>query len=142
MPNDEVGVELEWKEGLRFEGRSETGAVTSIDGQGSLSPTPVLLFLEAVGSCSAADVVEILRKGNQEIESLEVSVSGRRRGDPPRRFTTLRFEYRIAGNVERAKAERAVDLSLEKYCSVFHTLRRDLDVSTEVHLSAERRAPS
>lgn len=127
-------VTLRWSEGMRFEARTGEGAVTSIDGEGTLSPSPVELLLESVGACSAIDVVEILGKGRHPVEALEVEVEGTRREEPPRRFTDLRLLFRIRGDVPRAAAERAVGLSLETYCSVFHTLREDLAVETEIRL--------
>lgn len=127
-------VTVTWKEAMRFEAETADGAVTSIDGEGGLSPSPVLLLLESLGSCAGIDVVEILRKGRHHVEGLTVELEGRRRSDPPRHFTHVDLRFRIRGDVKRAAAERAVDLSLERYCSVFHTLRKDLAVETEVLL--------
>ena len=134
MSEDVRRVSLSWSEGTRFEARNGRGAVTSLDGEGTLSPSPMELLLESVGGCSGIDVVEILRKGRHDVEGLEVEVEGRRRSEPPRRYTDLRFVFRIRGEVPRSAAERAVELSLGKYCSVFHTLRGDLEVATEVRL--------
>lgn len=134
MTQETLAVELAWNEGLRFEGHTEEGAVTSIDGEGGLSPSPMLLFLEALGSCTGADVVEILRKGRQEPDGLEVEVSGTRREEPPRRYVRLELRVRVRGDVDRGKAERAVELSLEKYCSVFHTLDPELRRNTDVRV--------
>jgi len=74
------------------------------------------LLLEAIASCAAADVVDILRKGRQEIEALK----------------RLDLKFKIRGPVDETKARRAVDLSLEKYCSVFHSLRMDISLDTSV----------
>lgn len=134
MSEDVRRVALSWSEGMRFEARTGGGAVTSIDGEGGLSPSPMELLLASVGGCSGIDVVEILRKGRHEVEALEVEVEGTRRSEAPRAYTDLRFLFRIEGEVPRSAAERAVELSLEKYCSVFHTLREDLEVETEVRL--------
>lgn len=130
-------VTLAWKEGMRFEARSEGGAVTTVDGEGRLSPSPVELLLESLGACAGIDVVEILRKGRHPADAVEVEVTGRRRPDPPRRYTGLELVFRIGGDVPREAAERAVELSLETYCSVFHTLADDLSVSTAVELTSE-----
>lgn len=130
-------VTLRWREGGRLEAETDSGAVTTVDGQGGASPSPMLLLLEAVGSCSAIDVVEILTKGRQPPAGLEVQVLGERRDEPPRRYTALRLLYTIRGDVERARAERAVSLSLEKYCSVFHSLDPDLRDATDVEIRIE-----
>lgn len=134
MAGEEQQVSVTWTEGMRFEGRTPEGAVTTLDGEGGLSPTPTRLLLESLGGCAGIDVVEILRKGRQEVVGLTVEVSGVRRSETPRHFTRLALRFRIEGDVDRKAAERAVDLSLERYCSVFHTLRKDLAVETEVEL--------
>lgn len=125
---------LRWSEGMRFEARNGKGAVTSIDGEGTLSPSPMELLLASLGGCSGIDVVEILRKGRHDVEAVGVEVEGTRRPEPPRRYTDLRLVFRVRGDVPRRAAERAVELSLGTYCSVFHTLRDDLEVETEVRL--------
>ncbi len=66
--------------------------------------------------------------------ALSLDVSADRKPDPPRFVTKLYMAFRIEGDVSEAKAQRAVDLSLEKYCSVFHTLRKDLQVDVEVEV--------
>ena len=129
-------VTLTWSEAMRFEGRTSGGAVTSLDGEGSLSPSPTQLLLESLGGCAGIDVVEILRKGRQGLEGVAVEVEGTRRKETPRRFTRIVLRFVIRGDVDRSAAERAVDLSLERYCSVFHTLRKDLAVETEVVLES------
>lgn len=130
-------VTLSWKEGMSFEARTDGGAVTTIDGEGRLSPSPVELLLESLGSCAGIDVVEILRKGRHAVEALEVEVEGRRREAPPRRFTDVGLRFRIRGEVPRKAAERAVELSLERYCSVYHTLADDLAVETRLELAGD-----
>lgn len=132
--SDPVRVALRWRQGLCLEAGAPGGPSITVDGEGREGPSPMQLLLEAIGGCTGADVVEILRKGRQPVESLEVEVSGRRRDDAPRRYTHLRLVYRIRGDVDRSKAERAVSLSLETYCSVLHSLAADLRDSAEVEV--------
>lgn len=132
MSGQRQQVTLTWTEGMRFEARTPEGAATSLDGEGSLSPSPTQLLLESLGGCAGIDVVEILRKGRQGLEGLTVEAEGTRRKQTPRRFTRIDLRFVVRGDVDRSAAERAVDLSLERYCSVFHTLRKDLAVETEV----------
>lgn len=132
MAND---ISLTWTDDLRFEGRSDGGSVT-IDGNGNQGVTPVDLLLLSVAGCTAADVVDILKKGRQEPRSLTVDVKGDRRDEAPRYVKRLHMTFRIAGDVDEPKAQRAVDLSLEKYCSVFHSLRMDLAVDTRIEIEA------
>ncbi|MFW6089958.1 MAG: OsmC family protein [Gemmatimonadota bacterium] len=126
-------ISLEWVEGLRFEGRAGTAKV-AIDGDGEAGTSPVNLLLESVGACAAADVVDILEKGRQELRAMTVDVRADRQEDAPRYVKRLYMTFRIDGDVDPSKARRAVDLSLEKYCSVFHSLRMDLNVETEIEL--------
>lgn len=104
----------------------------AIDGDGQQGTSPVDLMLEAIASCAAADVVDILRKGRQELEAMTVEVSADRREGHPRSITRLQLDFKIRGPVDEVKARRAVDLSLEKYCSVFHSLRMDISLDTAV----------
>lgn len=134
MSGESLEVTLDWNESMRFEARTEDGAVTSIDGEGGLSPSPMELLLASLGGCAGIDVVEILRKGRQPPERLEVAVRGRRREETPRRYLSVEMVFRIRGEVSRKAAERAVRLSMEKHCSVRHSLADDLTVETAVEL--------
>ena len=127
-------VQLVWKGEFRFDAVARGNAVTAIDGNAESGTTPVDLLLESVGACAAIDVVDILRKSRQEVQGMAVEVEAVRREEPPRYVKRIDFNFRIKGPVDQSKAERAVDLSLEKYCSVFHSLRMDimLDVNVKV----------
>jgi len=132
-------VALSWSgDGLRFEGAGtepETPAI-AVDGDGAAGPSPMQALLLAAAGCTAADVVLILRKMRVELRSLDVSVQGTRRDEEPRRYTALHFGFKVAGGgLDRAKAERAVSLSLEKYCSVVATLAPDITVDYEIELA-------
>jgi putative redox protein len=93
-------------------------------------------LLLSVGGCMGVDIQAILEKGRVPLEALEVELEGERAPDPPQRFLTLRMDIRVKGPDEeqRAKVERAVQLSRDKYCSVFHSLQPDLKVTVAVHL--------
>lgn len=125
-------IQLVWKGDFRFDGTARGASVTHVDGDGEQGTTPVDLLLESVGACAAIDVVDILRKSRQEVQGMAVEVEATRRAEPPRYVKRLAFRFRIKGPVDQKKAERAVDLSLEKYCSVFHTLRMDIMLDVEV----------
>lgn len=93
------------------------------------------LLLAAAGSCSAWDVVEILRKKRQQVSGVEVEVAGEQGREPPWPFVRVRLLYRISGSdLSHRSAERAVRLSVERYCSVVATIRGVAEVSTEVEL--------
>lgn len=135
----ERAVRLEWTgDGHRFEGWGTTPATPAvvIDGDGAAGPSPMLALLLAAAACSAADIVTILEKMRVRLTALAVEVRGTRRADAPRRYVTLQFAYRLAGDgLDRPKAERVVTLSLEKYCSVVHTLAPDITITHEIELA-------
>lgn len=122
-----MNIELRWSDGLRFEGRYKESR-TAIDGHGEHGVSPVAMLLESLAGCMGSDVVEILRKGREELRGLELRATAIRREKPPRRITAVGLEFLIDGPVSRDKAERAVQLSLQTYCSVWHTLRDDIEL--------------
>jgi len=93
-------------------------------------------LLLAVSACMAIDIRMILDKGRVAVEQLEIDATGERRPDPPRFFEQVTLTVRLSGPAaeDRPKVERAVDLSRDKYCSVLHTLRSDLDLSIDIEL--------
>lgn len=124
-------VRLVWDgEGAAFHGGPVGGAETIVDGDGEKGPGPMDTLLVSLAGCMAADVRMILEKGRVPLEALEIEVSGRRATTNPRRFETIRLLYRVRGPSEEhgAKLQRAIDLSRDTYCSVLHSLRRDIDV--------------
>ena len=126
-------VSLTWQNGLRFTGGEPDGPSTTIDGDNAAAPGPMLSLLLAAASCSGSDVVLILRKMRIQLRQLRIEVAGVRREQEPRRFTAIHFDYQIGGEgLDQAKATRAVDLSIEKYCSVIHSLAPDMAITYAV----------
>ena len=137
MPQQRA-VRLEWSgDRLRFTGGGtdpQTPPIT-IDGDGNEGPSPMLALLLAAAGCSAADVVVILKKMRVDLAHLSVEVRGTRRDEEPRRYTDITFRFRAGGsNLGRDQLERAVELSLGKYCSVVHSLAADIEVRHEIEL--------
>lgn len=86
---------------------------------------PMQLLLAGLGGCSAVDVVSILKKQKQDIKGFSISVDGEReQGKEPSLWTDVEITFDLTGEIEPAKAFRAVELSMNKYCSVAETLRR------------------
>ena len=123
-------VELEWVSGQRFDATSAKGSSTTLDGNTEAGLAPTEALLSSLGACMGIDIVVILEKMRVGLEGVSVTVEGERHEEPPKYFHSLRLVFRVRGDVPRDKAERAVNLSYEKYCSVFHTLRSDIDVET------------
>lgn len=126
-----VSVRLHWDRDLRFRGQAGKW-VTEIDGNSRYATSPVQLLLQSVGSCAGVDVVDILRKGRHELKKLDVHVSGERREEHPRRFTRVEVQFHVTGDVPVKAARRAARLSFERYCSCWHSLRRDVDLEYSV----------
>jgi putative redox protein len=123
-------------EGLRFEAphahhRFET------DGDTKSAYSPVQHLLLALASCTAADIIDIVTKMRVSISGLELNIEGDRNEEPPRYFKAIRMHYVARGVAEedRVKIQRAIDLSHEKYCSVLHSLRKDIVVTNILELA-------
>ncbi len=86
--------------------------------------SPMQSLLMAMGSCSAIDVVMILQKQKQEIKDFQISIDGEREADKePSLWKTIHAHFKLQGKIDKDKALRAVELSMNKYCSVAATLR-------------------
>ena len=128
-------VTLRWRDGMVFEGAVPGRPPVAVDADSATALSPVELLLVAAASCTAADVVSIMRKQRVVLEALEIRVRGTRREEEPRRFTALHFTFAIRGaGATEAQARRAIDLSLEKYCSVVASLAPDTRISYDLSL--------
>ena len=140
-------IKLEWKGGESFQAitSNETGSGEAavelelgLDGSRENGFSPMDALLAAVGGCMGIDVVLILTKMRATVDSLRITVDGERNEDPPRYFRNITMRFELQGAITRAQAERAVSLSRETYCSVLHTLRKDLDFETELRIVEAR----
>ena len=128
-------VTMRWREKLLFEGGAPGRPPILVDGDGAAATSPVELLLLAAATCSASDIVLILEKQHVALRSLEVAVRGTRRETEPRRYTAIHFAFALAGDgADEVKARRAIDLSLEKYCSVVASLAPDTSITYDVAL--------
>jgi putative redox protein len=128
-----VESDLTWVGGLRFRNRSgDSQAVLDGDGLAAASPVQTLAF--ALCACMASDVVHILQRQRQELRSLGAHFTGWRQEEDPRRFIRMELRFRLEGELDADKVERAIALSREKYCSVLHSLRPDIPFSVAFEL--------
>lgn len=113
---------------FHFEAISETGNIAHMDageniGGSNKGVRPMQMLIMGLGGCSAIDIVMILKKQKQIIDSFEISIDGERQpGKEPSLWETVEVHFKLKGTIEKEKAERAVQLSMEKYCSVSKTL--------------------
>lgn len=129
-----LAADLTWEGALRFTARSN-GQELRLDGETKSAASPVQALAAALAGCMATDVVHILAKGRFPLVGLEARFEGARADQDPRRFTSIRLHFVLSGDIPAGKIERAIALSREKYCSVWHSLRQDLEFATsfEVH---------
>jgi putative redox protein len=122
---------VKWIDGQRFVATGPSGhaVVTDSDRESNSAPGPMELVLMALGACTATDVVSVLKKKRQKLESLEVVCSGERASEPPTVWTKLEIVYRLRGELDDAAVKHAIELSEEKYCSVAAMLKKTASVS-------------
>ncbi len=128
-------VELEWTGGLRFEARSGSTSLV-LDGDGEAGVSPVQALAMSLAGCMGTDVALILQKGRLPLKSLRAHLVGERATDPPRRFLRIDLKFEVTGEVPADKVERAIALSRERYCSVWHSLRPDVEFTTSFEVQA------
>jgi putative redox protein len=124
-----VELQLEWDGELRFRGRSGETAVV-IDSASRAGPSPIEGVAFALAGCMAIDVVDILVKGRLPLRALHARLRAERAPSPPKRLTAVALHFVVTGDVPPDRVERAIALSRETYCSVWHTLRQDLPFET------------
>ena len=115
--NDAVHFEASGSENVKV----QVDGSEAIGGQG-LGVRPMELVLMALGSCSSFDLLTILKKQRQDIEDVSVSVEGERTDAIPALFTKIPMDINLTGNLDKAKAEKAAELAVKKYCSVHDML--------------------
>ena len=122
-------VDLSWEGGQRIRGRSGSTELL-LDGDSTAGPSPVQALAMALASCMAIDVVHILAKGRHEPKALHAHLASDRDEVEPKRIRAVRLRFTVTGDVPAEKIERAIALSREKYCSVWHSLRQDIMFET------------
>ena len=121
--------ELVWVDALRF-GATSGDVALVLDGDSAAGPSPVQALAFALAGCMSIDVVDIIRKGRHSLTAFRTTIAADRAPDPPRRLLAVRLHFHVHGAVPEAAVERAISLSREKYCSVWHSLREDIGLTT------------
>lgn len=123
---------VKWMDGLQFVGTDSGGHSVVLSGndlQDGVRPSEMLLV--ALASCSAVDVVDIMKKKRKPLTKLEVVINGERDPEPPWPYRKITVDYRAQGKGLTEKSlSQAIDLSTEKYCSVAATVRGVADIRT------------
>ena len=131
-------VQVTWAGEQRYDTGRPGGPQARIDGTGESGQGPVDMLLSALASCIAMDIVEILRKRKTPVEALSAEVIGKRADTTPRRLINARINWKIDGaNIDKENAERAVELSTTKYCSVHDSLAHDIAIEWSITLNGK-----
>lgn len=127
---------------VHLHGSNQDGLTVSMDGSDAiggenLGVRPMELLLMSLGSCSSMDVLSILAKMKQEVDSYRVEVDGtRQEGEVPAVFTKIHVQYFLSGKLEKEKVARAIQLSMEKYCSVTKMLEASVEITHGFDISS------
>jgi len=135
-------VHVAWNGGHRFDAGRPNGPTLRLDGSGETGQSPVDVVMSGLASCISIDVVDIMAKRKTPASRLEVTVSGQRADVIPRRLTAVHLDFALDGEgIDRDQAMRAVDLGLNKYCSVRDSLARDIIFTWSLTVNGEPAAP-
>ncbi len=132
-------VTLKWLDGWNFEASdSDDFSITLGSGEARRGIKPTELLLMALGGCTGIDVVSILEKKQQQVTGVEIRVSGERRDEHPKSFTSYHVHYIVKGHdlADKAVAD-SIRLSEERYCSVSASLRPGAPVTTSYEIIEE-----
>jgi len=130
-------AKVKYVDGLQFVGQASSGHAVVMDGEPEFggentAVRPTELLLIGLGGCSGMDVISILKKKRQDVRGLEINVTGEKAQEYPKRFTDIGIEFVVTGrNISEEAVKRAIDLSMERYCSVKATI----EGSAKIHFS-------
>jgi len=123
---------LTWDKDLIFVGRTNRGYEVEFDAQQQWGCSPTETLLLSVAGCMAIDMVSFIKKMKVEIKSYKMDIVGERNPTPPQYYTSIEMIISITGTgLTAKKIERGISLSQEKYCSVYHSLRKDLKIKVD-----------
>ncbi len=139
MDTHEVTVALQ--EGMHFTSEQDDQQTINIDAKADFGgmgkgARPQKLMLVSLGSCTGIDVISILNKKRQDVTAFAIDVSGDRAENHPRIYTEIRVHYRVTGyNIDPKAVERAIELSINKYCPVANLLAAAVPIITSYEIT-------
>jgi putative redox protein len=117
---------------LIFAGRTQRGYELDFDANVQWGCMPTESLMLSLAGCLSIDMVMFLRKMRCTVKEYELEISGERNPTPPQYYTSFDIKIKLLGSgLDKKKVDRAIALSQDKYCSVYHTLRPDLKVNVE-----------
>lgn len=136
-------ITVEQLNGTHMQAENEEEGLIRMDGSTSIGGleggfSPMQLLLAGAGGCSAIDIIGILKKQKQDLKDLKVKIEGdRQKKDTYSEFTTIHMHYIFTGDLDKQKVERAIKLSLDKYCSVSKTLEKTSEITHSYEIKSE-----
>lgn len=130
---------LKWTSGLQFVAQTEeTSAIVLDSSDGKSGPTPMQMVLMGVAGCTAMDVVYIMKKKRADLTDFQIVIYGTMAEEHPKRFTDIEIEYLFYGNNLKEKdAQKAIELSEQKYCSAAASINANITNSFKIFTSEE-----
>lgn len=109
---------------------------SSSAGGKNAGPRPKPLLMASLAGCTGMDVISILKKMKVEVTGLELKVEGQLTDEHPKQFTAMHLIYEFTGkSLPLEKIKHAIELSLDKYCGVYATLKKAIDISYEIKIN-------
>jgi len=130
-------IEIDWKGQMLFESKANEGSVMidaaeEVGGQGK-GLRPKAMMLTALGGCTAMDVASLLKKMRAEVRDFKIDVEANLTDEHPKFYDKVKVTYRFYGkDFKKDKIEKAVNLSVDRYCGVMEMFRKFAEVSTEI----------
>jgi putative redox protein len=129
-------------DGFHLEAVNETGNTVHMDASPDIGGTgkgmrPMQLLLTALGACGTIDIINILKKQRQPLDDIKITVTGEREpGAVPAPFIAAHIHFRLFGKLDADKVQKAVSLSVEKYCSVAETIKKTTEITYSFEIIA------
>ena len=125
----DVVADLDWQGDNRLRART-AGVEIVMDSPPTAGPNPVQALAAALAACMAMDVLLVIQRGRFELESLTARLVAERAPADPRRILKVDLRFVLKGEIPEDRIERAIQLSRDKYCSVWHSMREDIELKT------------
>ena len=130
-------IEITWKGDMKFESKSAEGSVmldAPLDGRPGEGLRPKAMMLSALAGCTAMDIASLLKKMRAEVEDIQIDAEGRLTDEHPKYYDHVVLTYRFYGKeFKKDKIEKAINLSIERYCGVMEMFRKFAEVEIEVN---------
>ncbi|WP_214711035.1 MULTISPECIES: OsmC family protein [unclassified Exiguobacterium] len=127
-------LQVNWKQGMAFQTTTPSGHDVTLDagedvGGLNTGPRPTEMLLQATAACTGIDIVSILHKMRLPLERFEMKIDGVRATEHPKKFTAIHILYVLEGDMPEERVRRAIELSVDRYCSVSHSLNATMTYS-------------